>query len=117
MRGPAWVAKWMPSSHFVKLLVPVNRIQQPMPPKYPALIELKAMAGEFFLEEPIFIDRNRPELTGWKGLQILCIDGKHRVGAARMAEVERILAYVGVQALPHFQNPEARGYDWKEGWL
>lgn len=114
-RDEKWQKKWMPSSHFVLMSVPTDKIEQPQPAKNKVALKSKMKK---FDDEPIFIDKNvsshyrNTSNTGGQKLSTLVLDGKHRHASAVMTGRKKMKAWVGVQAISHFTNPDAKGFTW-----
>jgi hypothetical protein len=116
-RGKKWQRRWTPSPYFVLCTVRLDKVEQPLRPKSGKVVLAKM---ERFDRRPIFVDRNVPLQTTWteqkagRKLDTLVVDGKHRVEAARILGMKKIKAWVGVQALTHFEDPDSRGFWWFE---
>lgn len=96
--------------------VPLDKIEQPLKPHFMHIVSRKLKQED---NRPIFIDKNypmqttwRPEKTHGRKLDTLVIDGKHRHMAATLTRRKKVKAWVGIQALPHFADPAAQGYNW-----
>lgn len=111
-----WQKRWAPSSHFVLMEVALDKVEQP---KAPHSMRIVASQLQKFNEAPIFIDRNYRANTHWheakthgRKLTTHVVDGKHRHLVATIRGHKTIMAYVGVQGIYHFMDPDAQGYNW-----
>lgn len=91
--------KWLPSNNFQLMHVPLQKVNQPIRPKYPEVVDRKTKPGQV-QDTPIVIDKNQPE-NGWKGSHLV-IDGKHRTEAWGRMGWETGPAWVGDQAVGDF---------------
>lgn len=90
--------KWLPSATFRLMQVQLDKVNQPIEPKYPEIAVMKTRPGNI-QNTPIVIDLNVS--TDWPGATLV-IDGKHRVEAWRAMGWKTCPAWVGEQAVGEF---------------